>query len=48
MYDYYLGGKDNYPADRAAAERAIVSMPNGVVRTAAAQNRKFLIARSGT
>jgi hypothetical protein len=43
MYDYYLGGKDNYPADRAAAERAIASMPNGVVRTAAAQNRKFLM-----
>jgi SAM-dependent methyltransferase len=43
MYDYYLGGKDNYPADREAAERAIASMPNGVVRTAAVQNRKFLI-----
>jgi hypothetical protein len=43
MYDYYLGGKDNYPADRAAAERAIASMPNGVVRTAAVQNRKFLM-----
>jgi hypothetical protein len=43
MYDYYLGGKDNYPADRAAAERAIALMPNGVVRTAAVQNRKFLM-----
>ena len=43
MYDYYLGGKDNYPADRAAAERAIASMPKGVVRTAAVQNRKFLM-----
>ncbi len=43
MYDYYLGGKDNYPADRAAAERAIASLPNGVVRTAAVQNRKFLM-----
>src|ERR1700761_5282628 len=43
MYDYYLGGKDNYPADRAAAERAIASMPSGVVRTAAVQNRKFLM-----
>jgi hypothetical protein len=43
MYDYFLGGKDNYPADRAAAERAIASMPNGVVRTAAVQNRKFLM-----
>jgi hypothetical protein len=43
MYDYYLGGKDNYPADREAAERAIASMPNGVVRTAAVENRKFLM-----
>src|SRR6201992_2341447 len=43
MYDYYLGGKDNYPADRAAAERIIAMMPNGVVRTGAVQNRKFLM-----
>jgi len=43
IYDYYLGGKDNYPADRAAAEDIIASMPNGVVRTAAVQNRKFLM-----
>jgi hypothetical protein len=43
MYDYYLGGKDNYPADREAAERIIAMMPNGVVRTSAAQNRKFLL-----
>ena len=42
MYDYYLGGKDNYPADREAAERAIATMPPGVVRTAAMQNRRFL------
>jgi len=43
MYDYYLGGKDNYPADREAAERIIAIMPNGVVRTSAIQNRKFLM-----
>src|ERR1700761_383427 len=43
MYDYYLGGKDNYPADRAAAERIIAMMPDGVVRTSAVQNRKFLM-----
>ena len=43
MYDYYLGGKDNYPADRAAAERIIAMMPEGVVRTSAVQNRKFLM-----
>jgi hypothetical protein len=43
MYDYYLGGKDNYPADRAAAERIIALLPPGVVRTSAVQNRKFLM-----
>ncbi len=43
MYDYYLGGKDNFPADRAAAERIIAMMPDGMVRTSAVQNRKFLM-----
>ena len=43
MYDYYLGGKDNFPADRAAAERIISLLPDGVVRTSAGQNRKFLM-----
>jgi hypothetical protein len=42
MYDYYLGGKDNFPADRAAAEEVIAMMPPGTVRTAARQNRMFL------
>jgi S-adenosyl methyltransferase len=43
MYDYYLGGKDNFAADRKAANRAIAMMPHGVVRTSAMQNRKFLM-----
>jgi hypothetical protein len=42
IYDYCLGGKDNYPVDREAAEYAIKLMPPGTVRTAAAQNRKFI------
>jgi S-adenosyl methyltransferase len=42
MYDYYLGGKDNYPADRAATEQVISMMPPGTIRTAALQNRRFL------
>jgi hypothetical protein len=42
MYDYYLGGKDHYPADREAAEKVIATMPPGVIRTAARQNRGFL------
>jgi S-adenosyl methyltransferase len=42
MYDYYLGGKDNYPADRKAAEHVMAMMPPGTIRTAALQNRAFL------
>lgn len=40
MYDYYLGGKDNYAADRAAAEIALSAVPHG--RTIARANRRFL------
>jgi S-adenosyl methyltransferase len=43
MYDYYLGGKDNFDADRQAAERFIAMLPDGAARTAAAQNRQFLV-----
>jgi hypothetical protein len=28
VYDYWLGGKDNFAADRAAAEQVIATMPN--------------------
>jgi hypothetical protein len=41
MYDYYLGGKDNFPADREAAEQVISVAPQ--TPTAARQNRAFLI-----
>jgi hypothetical protein len=41
MYDYYLGGKDNYLADREAAEQAIVAFPS--LRDAARQNRAFMV-----
>ncbi|WP_059006719.1 SAM-dependent methyltransferase [Streptomyces specialis] len=40
MYDYYLGGQDNYEVDRAAAERVIELLPD--IRTAARENRGFL------
>nr|WP_033258202.1 MULTISPECIES: SAM-dependent methyltransferase [Kitasatospora] len=40
MYDYYLGGKDNFPADRAAAEQVISLSP--LVRISARANRAFL------
>jgi O-methyltransferase involved in polyketide biosynthesis len=40
MYDYYLGGKDNFAADRAAAEQMASLFPD--VRAAALENRAFL------
>ncbi len=40
IYDYLLGGKDNYPADRAAAAEIAKALPN--VRTAFQWNRAFL------
>ncbi|GAA1073676.1 MULTISPECIES: SAM-dependent methyltransferase [Kitasatospora] len=40
MYDYYLGGKDNFPADREAAEKVLALSP--LVRLSALANRAFL------
>ncbi|MHA6763739.1 SAM-dependent methyltransferase [Streptacidiphilus sp. PAMC 29251] len=40
MYDYYLGGKDNFPADREAAEQVLRIVPE--MRMAARMNRAFL------
>ncbi len=40
MYDYYLGGKDNFAADREAAEQALRFAPQ--IRFAAQQNRAFM------
>jgi SAM-dependent methyltransferase len=40
IYDYYLGGKDNFRADREAAELALAATPS--VREMAIQNRAFL------
>jgi hypothetical protein len=41
MYDYYLGGKDNFEADRDAAEQAMSVVPDG--RQVAVANREFLV-----
>ena len=41
IYDYYLGGKDNFAADRAAAEKALSVVPQG--REVARSNRRFLV-----
>ena len=40
MYDYYLGGKDNYSADRAAVEELDKVVPS--TRRLALNNRRFL------
>jgi hypothetical protein len=40
MYDYYLGGKDNFAADREAAEKVLALVPG--LRRAVQENRRFL------
>ncbi len=40
MYDYYLGGKDNFAADREAADKIIALIPGA--RDGARRNREFL------
>src|SRR5450755_420878 len=40
MYDFYLGGKDNYPVDREAARLVLRAAPEG--RDIARANRAFL------
>jgi hypothetical protein len=40
MYDYYLGGKDHYPADRQAAREVLTAAPS--IKAAAVNNRGFM------
>jgi hypothetical protein len=40
IYDYLLGGKDHFPADRAAAEELLALVPEA--RAGARENRAFL------
>ena len=40
MYDFYLGGKDNFAADRAAAARVVELLPSAPAGSRA--NRRFL------
>ena len=40
MYNYFLGGKDHFDADRKAAEQVIAALPDALVF--ARQNRAFL------
>src|SRR5215472_4717016 len=41
IYDYWLGGKDNFAADRAAAEQIHAVMP--FMRELSRANRRFLV-----
>ncbi len=40
MYDYFLGGKNHFAADREVAQKTLASMPSG--RIMARENRAFL------
>jgi hypothetical protein len=40
IYDYWLGGKDNFAADRAVGEAMMKAIPG--LRSMAAENRKFV------
>jgi hypothetical protein len=40
VYDYFLGGKDNFAADRQVAQKSLEASP--AVRTGARENRAFL------
>lgn len=40
MYDYFLGGKSNFAADRAAADQILSAAPEA--RTVVQENRRFL------
>jgi hypothetical protein len=40
IYDYFLGGKDNFAADRETGMKSLEAWPG--IRTAARENRAFL------
>ena len=40
MYDYFLGGKDNFKADRVAAEKILTLVPK--LRQSVVENRRFI------
>ena len=46
VYDYWLGGKDNFAADRELGERTLAAYPNLVFSVRA--NRAFSPARSAS
>jgi SAM-dependent methyltransferase len=44
-YDYWLGGKDHFPADRASGDAVAAAFP--AIRTAVRENRRFLARAVG-
>ena len=40
MYDYFLGGKDNFEADRVTADRILALVPQ--LRQSVVENRRFI------
>jgi SAM-dependent methyltransferase len=42
MYDYFLGGRDNYAVDREAAERVILAVGPAITYDAVWENRRYL------
>jgi SAM-dependent methyltransferase len=42
MYDYFLGGRENYAVDREAAERVILAVGPAIAYDAVWENRRFL------
>ena len=42
MYDYFLGGKDNFPADRAAGETVKTALGEVMTHDIVWENRRFL------
>ena len=46
IYDYLLGGKDNFPADREVAEQPLAIAP--VARDVVEDNRRSCAGPSGT
>ena len=42
MYDYFLGGKDNYAVDREAGDEVIDALGNTLTRAVVWENRRFL------
>jgi SAM-dependent methyltransferase len=42
MYDYFLGGKDHYPVDRAAGEKVKAALGETICHATVWENRRFL------